>query len=221
MKSRILVIIVILALALSAQAGPTLITNDSPLTGPGTTRANIVFKTVLPSSLSMGKAEENSAQIFLERQNVLLTSDLAVVGGWIPAGARVNSYILHFDPVGSASSPVWEARGTITFAEPLLGLIYATSNTATYSLLTASDSIVGLGGSYYESGTYHRKLEIPQETWEDLATLPGNTVYVNLFTNSSMDEVRIITQVVPAPGALLLGALGAALVGCLRRGKSL
>jgi hypothetical protein len=217
MKRNVLMILVVLLLAGSAQADIPSITNDSSLTGPGTTAADIVWKGQLTSSLAMGAAEEDTAQLFRERTGVVLSSDLNLAGGGVvPAGTTVNSYIVHFDPVGSNQSPVWECKGTITFDEPVLGLIYATSDTSTYSLLTASDDSVGLGSAFYESNTYHRKLEIPQSKWQDVA---NNTVYLNLFTNTSMDEVRIVT--VPAPGALVLGLVGTSLVAFIRRKKAL
>ena len=216
----IIVLITALLLIGPAQAVPT-ITNDSPLTGPGTTRANIVWKGQLPDTagiLVMGTSEENSVQLYIERQKVVLSSDLNLSGGGtVPTGTVVNSYILHFDPVGSSSSPVWEGRGTITFDEPILGLIYATKNTSTYTLLTQSDTSIGLGADRYDTPAT-RRLETPSTVYEDVIT---NAVYLNWFANTGLDEARIVTQYIPAPGAVLMGGIGIALVGWLRRRTTL
>lgn len=224
MKRTLLAIFMALLVG-SVYAAPTIM-NIDPLTGPGTTRADIVWKGDLAgavSSLAMGQAEENSVQVFAENLNVLLAQDLALVGGGVvSAGTRVNSYIVHFDPIGRSSTPVWEGKGSILFDEMVLGVIYANDGgTAPYSLLTNSDNIVGLGSNFYEADTAQRKFEVTSNKWIDIAS-SGTGVDLNLFTNSSMDEVRIITQAVPvpAPGALLLGAAGTSLVGYLRRRKA-
>jgi len=219
MKSTISGLAAVLLLTAVAQAGVTNILNDGSLTGPGTVQALIVDKGQLTGSLVMdGAAAENSAQIFLESTNVVLGSDLALTdGGIVSAGSIVNSYIVHFDPLGAAASPVWEAKGTITFGEQVLGVIYAKNATSTYSLLTDSDNTVGLGSAYYNTNTYHRKFEIPQATYQDVAQFAGSSVTVNMFTNSSMDEVRIITQGIPAPGALILALLGMPIISYVRR----
>jgi len=195
MRSIILVILAVLLPAVAVQASVTNIFNDGSLTGPGTIQALIVDKGQLTGSLAMdGLAAEDTAQVFLESTNVVLR----------------------------ASDPIWEAKGTITFSEEVLGLIYAKNDTSTYSLLTDSDNAVGLGSGYYHTNTLHRKCEIPQATYGDVAQYAGNTATINIFTNSSMDEVRIITQgVVPAPGALLLALLGTPVIGYLRRRSSL
>ncbi|MBN1123951.1 MAG: hypothetical protein JXA82_03010 [Sedimentisphaerales bacterium] len=219
---RTLLIVVMALLVGSVYAAPTIINTD-PLTGPVTTRADIVWNGDLASavgSLAMGSAEEDSVQVFAENLNVILAQDLALVGGGvISAGTAVNSYIVHFDPIGRSSTPVWEGKGSILFDEQVLGLIYSDGSSAGDSLLTSSDDIVGLGSNFYESNTYHRKFEVGGNKWIDIAS-SGTGVDLNLFTNSSMDEVRIITQAVPAPGALFLGVVGTSLVGYLRRRKT-
>ena len=90
MKRTLLAVFMALLVG-SVFAAPTII-NTSPLTGPDTTRADIVWKGDLASavsSLAMGQAEENSVQVFAESLNVLLAQDLALVGGGvISAGTR-------------------------------------------------------------------------------------------------------------------------------------
>jgi len=179
------------------------------LTGPGTTRAPLDYKGQLTSSLVMGNTEANTGQLFFEKSSVITGSDLNLtLGGSVPVGTSVNSYILHFDPIGRSSVPVWEFHETITFDETVLGVIFDTASVP--NQLAASDGILGIGAGYYESSSYHRKFEDNQDIWIDVAVL-GNSVTFDLFTNSSMDEARIVT--VPVPGAILLGMLGLSVVG--------
>lgn len=184
------------------------------LTGPGTTRAPIDYKGQLTGSLAMGSAEANTGQLFFESSGVVTGSGLSLtLGGTLPVGTRYNSYILHFDPDGSNSIPVWEFHEKITFDEKVLGVIFDTD--ATLGELAATDDTLGIGSSYYESNYFHRKFEDGQDKWNDIAIL-GSSVTCNLFTNSSMDEVRIVTT--PAPAAVLLGVLGLGAAGVrLRR----
>jgi len=212
---RTAIIVVALFLTASAYASPTVADLD-PLTG--SIRAPLTYMGQLAAPL----AEANTTQVFLENENITLASDLALAGGGlVSAGTDVSSYIVHLDLVGRPST-VYQGYGTITFDQPVLGLIYATNDSSTYNLLTASDASVGLGAAYYASASA-RKLEIPQSTWQDAASFAGNVVTINLFANTGIDDVRIITEAaptVPAPGAVVLLGLGTSLVGWLRRRRA-
>lgn len=212
---RAAIVVVALFVTASAYASPTVVDLD-PLTG--SVRAPLTYMGQLAAPLG----EADATQVFLENENITLTSALALSGGGvISAGTDVSSYIVRLDLIGRPST-VYQGYGTITFDQPVLGLIYATNDTSTYSLLTASDDSVGLGAAYYGSASA-RKLEIPQSTWQDAASFAGNVVTINLFANSGIDDVRIITEAVPtvpAPGAVVLLGIGTSFVGWLRRRRA-
>ncbi len=88
---RSIAILVVLALAGAAQASPT-INNAIP--------DSIVWKGQLPSAagtLALDATQDNAVQLYLEQENVVLGSPLQLtVGGVLPAGTVVNSYILHY-----------------------------------------------------------------------------------------------------------------------------
>ncbi|MBN1510182.1 MAG: PEP-CTERM sorting domain-containing protein [Sedimentisphaerales bacterium] len=212
-------IVAILVFAASSYGAPTVA--DLGVT-PGNIAAPLVYMGQLSTSLAREVTAANTTQVFLENEDITLAAPLTLSdGGTIAAGTAVTSYIVHFDPVGAPTS-VYEGHGTITFGQPVLGLIYATKDTGTYSLLTNSDTSVGLGAAFYDADPAFRRLEIPQDTYQDVASFAGNVVTVNLFTTSGIDDVRIITaSPIPAPGALALLGLGAGLVGWLRRRHTL
>ena len=209
MKKWIFALVVVVSLVAVPIKADFISSTQLALSTPGTVRAPLVYKGQLQNSLKMGLAEENRGQLFFEKSSIITGSNLTLTkGGIVPIGTQVRSYILHFDPLGSSSSPVWELRETLTFDEIVLGVIFDT--TVAPGQLANTDSVLGIGSDYYETSSLHRKFEEGQEKWNDIAIL-GNSVTFDLFTNSSMDEVRIVT--IPVPGAVLLGMLGLGVVG--------
>jgi len=202
-----------LVLTLSAQAGFTI---DNWGKHGAHLNANIVDRGLLvdrPGTLTRGDTERPNALLYLEQENVRLTSPLTTVEGIIPAGTCVTSYIVHFDPLGDDEVPRHEAWGEITFDTPVLGLIYTTS--APRGIWSASDLAVGIPGMY-DTSLFHRDLEPNQDSISFL----GNTVTLDFVVNTAMDEARIIVQGVPAPGAIVLCSIGAASLSWLRRRRS-
>ncbi len=109
-----------------------------------------------PSSVALGAAEAAAARIFQERTDELdhsLTLDaIAVAGGSISAtstgtagtlaaGTEFNSYLLKFDPVGSAAGVVSTA-GVIHFKQDILGFVLGDA------LLSSTDGLLGSIGNY-------------------------------------------------------------------------
>jgi len=110
-----------------------------------------------PTNVSLGAAESNSLQVIQERQHELhsaLAINSIVNGGGtitpttspfsagsLGAGTDFNSYLLHFDPVGSAGGSK-TAAGSIQFAHDILALVTDTSD------LAATDPLLGSIGQY-------------------------------------------------------------------------
>lgn len=135
--------------------------------------------------LTQGSIESDTElQIFAEQQAVVLGAVLDIDVGSIdpiPAGTPVNSYIVHFDPVGEPTAGI-NLSGSVTLDRPVVGLIY------TDATLGPSDSVVGNAAAYEPAiEANHREIE-----GADTATIVGNTVSMNLSSSWAIDEVRII-----------------------------
>jgi hypothetical protein len=133
--------------------------------------------------------------------------------GDIAVGTTVSSYMLHSDPVSGA----WTYTGGITFQGDILGVILLTNT------LGASDDALGHPGTLYWQGSGYRGLELdPSGTDQETFMLQVDDVTgtVRFRTSSDIDEVRILTSVVPEPASIIL--FGTVLVGVmslLRRRK--
>jgi hypothetical protein len=186
-----------------------------------------------PTSVQANTLESDSAiRAFDEAKNYLLTEDLMVdmlgttgAAGSIIAGNRVDSTLLHFDPIGNTSGVEVDAltlTGSITFNMPILGVIWsgvpcAVACPAPPALLDFSDYL-GASGTTYGTGEIGRGLE-----FGDYYDTYGTTDNVTLFTDELgiavlhfsvkpkfTDQLRIITAArsVPEPGSIILLATG-------------
>ncbi len=174
-----------------------------------------------PVSLEVGEVD-SATTIFAinERQNFVLPYDLAVDfsghgdlgtiaslrGGVIPAGSRVSSHLIHMDTDTDVHMLI---EASFTFDQPILGVI------VTRNGLVASDVDLGFATTLYSLSDYRGvELDALDRVSVDLET---NSVWVRMRQSTEIDEVRVITGVVPAPGSLaLLGATGV-LAGRRRR----
>jgi len=127
---------------------------------------------------------------FDELQNVVLTSPLAIdlPGGSIPAGTRVKSHYVFFDP--SASSTI---GGTAIFDDDILGIMTSTNTLQTSDFL-------GAPGTNYLSPSM-RGLE----SNDSAVITDARTVTVSFFASSPGDYIRVITA--PEPTTLSMLAL--------------
>ncbi|RMF86878.1 MAG: hypothetical protein D6739_02515, partial [Nitrospirae bacterium] len=171
---------------------------------PALTVSGAVTLAPPPGDVTLGAYESDTAiYLFPERTGVTLASDLAAdvtapgsVGtsadltpGTIAAATAVDSYLLHFDPVGSTN--VVRLTGSVTFDRPILGVLVA-DNT-----LAGSDGPLGHPGTLYPTTLALRGLEFPGQ---DYLTLSADmrTLELDWTASDVLDQVRVVTAV-PEP----------------------
>ena len=142
----------------------------------------------IPNDISTDQFESNTlTYIFAEKQNVLLTADLRVnralpanfnglqvADTVIPAGTLVSSYYIHQDIIGVGSIRL---EGSVTFAQPILGLIYQYGYMASDPILSSAGTVYGID----------RQLEEP-----DTISWAGNTLTTSWNTTTGSDNMRVI-----------------------------
>jgi hypothetical protein len=138
-----------------------------------------------------------------EQKNVELGADVAVMGGVIAAGTKVDSHYVWFDPEDRLAG-----KADFTFTGKILGIIIGKAG------LEATETVLGLADVTY---LYPRLvgLEIG-----DFVISADNVLTINWRTSSPGDHIRVITAAVPVPAAGGLLALGLLGLGALRRRKS-
>lgn len=153
------------------------------------------------------KVNTNTLYAFDEKQNILLSSPLAinVVAGSIAPGTRIDSHYVVFDPRGRVT-----VEATITFKTAILGLITKSGTLLASNFLGApgvtylNDKLTGLEGS------------------EDTISFSGDFTSLTWTASNPGDHIRVITAAAPIPlpagGLLLIGALGG--LAALRRRKT-
>lgn len=154
-----------------------------------------------PASVERGVLESNTEiVVFREVQESTLISDVFVnatapgfydatgmpVTEFIPAGTVVDSYLLHFDPIGQPGPDPVSLGGTISFSGTIIGVIFKTNE------LLLSDAELGAHGTIY-GDAISRGLET---SGPDFFTIAPDAKDITVLFNARgvFDEVRIITM---------------------------
>jgi hypothetical protein len=172
------------------------------------------------TDLTAGQVESDSQAFYLvEQQGVTLGSDLSVgaagtydqanqptFAGSIPAGSVVDSYLLHFDPVGSSGGSQQTVLGSITFDQAVLGVIFSRNAGPNGEIgLNATDDSVnffGLAGTTYPTGSGLRGIfDDASDGYSFFAS--GNTLsFAFSGLNNSLDEIRVLVDSTGAVSAI-------------------
>lgn len=183
---------------------------------------------IVGNSLEEGATESNDVLVIREATQVATTAtvqvdylfgsnlqvgtgvtgiDLATSSQSLQAGTY-NSYLLHFDPITQGGT---EQSISLGANERIVALIV--SNRGLGRLLNLSDDVFGLDGVSYANGVGRRS-----EDNDDITLTSANTILFDTFANSTnIDNVRVITQVVPLPAGAALLLTGLVAFGAVRR----
>lgn len=117
----------------------------------------------------------------------------------------VDSHFVHFDGV-----PGLLITGTVTFSQPILAVQYADSS------LDLSDSLATTGTVY---PTTLPGRGFSNWTGADFVDINGNTLTFQMISlgQPELEQVRVFTRAVPAPGSMALLGLGGLAVARRRR----
>ncbi|MCL4221749.1 MAG: hypothetical protein KJZ65_10330 [Phycisphaerales bacterium] len=123
--------------------------------------------------------------------------------------ASVSSHIIHFDDT-NAGNPRFHVIGRVTFNSPIIALMYHDVR------VDQSDAQLGnIGTTIYPFGVGNRALPPPTPDWNLARLLNPFTVRVTL--GAAIDQIRVLTLPVPAPGTAALLPLARLAAARLRR----
>jgi hypothetical protein len=135
-----------------------------------------------PASIQPGASESPNLQVFGEKMDQTLTGPLVIGGTTIPAGTKINSYLIHGDVAGYDNTAHLVA-GSISFGSKILAVATTTTD------LQGSAGLLGNPSVVYATNT-DEGLE-----YNDSATTGTTVGKVDLSFNiyGSTDDVRVIT----------------------------
>ncbi len=175
---------------------------------PDVSRTGAVVVAAPPLSVVQGSTESNTEiKAFAERFNhvlpVAVNTNITAPGtyfvgaaltpGPVPAGTVINSYFVHFDPVGSAAINR-RAVGSVTFPQEILGLVVLDAT------IEASDATLGAADTLYSNELSHG-VDLTLAGSVDRMTLSADrrTITLDLTASTQTDHFRVITVGTPAP----------------------
>lgn len=123
-----------------------------------------------------------------------------------PVGGLVDSHFMHFDQFG-------QAAGSVSFSGQIIGVAFNDFEVDT------SDPVLGSFGTVYPTGWAGRGMQ-SFPFLNSVISISGNTLNFNFDTVSpvyDLDQVRVLTRVVPAPGSAALLGMAGMLAGRRRR----
>ena len=202
---------------LAIPASAAVISVSGPLSSAGGAATIIAAPTSVADDLP--GAENTAMQAFNEVQGFTLLSNLAVDGGSIAAGTKVDSHMIFLNSNGSTriSHGLGQAGGVQwTFSGTILGVMSNSNG----SLEAASNSFLGAPGTAYPGSFGARGLEGNpfDNVNDDFYSFAGKVLTIGMQVTEPGDWVRVVTASpapvpLPAAGWLMiagLGALGAA-----------
>ena len=164
-----------------------------------------------PSDVNDDAAFNEAQQGFNEQHSVLLTSDLAVDGGVISAGTRVDSHMIFLNSgPGNATTLLEQFNVVWSFSDIILGVMSDSMGL----LETMSSGLLGAAGTIYPAaGFAARGLETNPATCslavDDCYSVSGNQLALTMRVTEPGDWIRVITATnVAEPATLLLMLLG-------------
>lgn len=156
------------------------------------------------------------ADVWNEQTNVTLPAsgilvDMLVNGGFMSSNAptpgvvtgAVDSHFIHFT-AGSVS----QAAGQVTFSAPILAVIYS-------DVWLDQSDFLGAFGTTYPTGQPFRGMNNL-----GIVVANGNVLDFNFADFSGaveVEQVRVLTRAIPAPGAAALAAVGGLMMARRRR----
>jgi len=170
-----------------------------------------------PPSLAPGQlASTRVGYAIDERQNVLFTGLVDRLGPNLHTpythnnaataflSTWVSSHIIHAE----ANGP--NLVGTVSFDAPIIALIYINTR------LDASDATLGnIPTTVYPQGVGNRGFSVATVGLDTVRLLNSNTVHLTL--GAGIDQIRVLTVGVPAPGPIAALAMGGLLATGRRR----
>ncbi len=175
---------------------------------------NVVVLNTRPTSLRDGHLESDTNAFLFRESGFRASSGYSADWGGFAAGASVESWMIHYDPVGSdhivdADAGVVE----FTFDEVILGVDFRSET------LDAGDAMFGAADVEYRQGEEFRGTEMGEHDGLQLSADGHSIVFDLKVWYANADEFRIFTggwddlntpTPNPEPGTLVLCGAGVA-----------